>query len=521
MQTTANYGLKKPDGTDVVNVQDFNDNADTIDTELKKRVLSNGIGTKNSSDLPSTWPVGLYWSEVYNNGFPCAYGNCLTIKASRTSVTQLCIEWTGADATSGKAWIRNKRDTGADAWSPWREFSFSGHTHSKSDITDFPSSMTANGGNSTTVNNHTANGTPSTTEKTDIIKMINEVFQSGTNVKSGAISAVNSKGGNLSASATWDQIIAAISAIARGQGDAVESQVLSGVTFSNKDGQLRTGNMPNRPAQANAVSVGSSSTNKYFRIPTGAYLTKASQGYPEIIATASQIDSNIVAENIKKNVSICGVAGSIDLSNLKSENVKKDVNINGTIGTLEERFSTFDYMKNLNASYVLLNVLPEGAYCQNPSVQRSCYLINQSGSVLKTITNSDATYYPFLVTSDKIFWQKASYYIVVSDKNGTTLQTVQLTYQPMGGVKLENNQYIIIDSSGYIYLFDENFNQIRKWTSGAYELLGIFTKGTDCFFIMQTSNSIIRSYYLDTTSNNGPFLVGYNNGNKNVLQYLN
>lgn len=505
MQTTANYSLKKPDGTDVVNVQDFNDNADTIDTELKKRVLSNGIGTKNSSDLPSTWPVGLYWSEVYNNGFPCAYGNCLTMKASRTSVTQLCIEWTGADATSGKAWIRNKRDTGADVWSPWREFSFFGHTHSKSDITDFPSSMTANGGNSTTVNDHTANGTPSTTEKTDIIKMINEVFQSGTNVKSGAISAVNSKGGNLSTSATWDQIIAAISAIAKGQGNAVESQVLSGITFSNSDGQLRTGNMPNK----GAVTIAPGTADQ--AIPAGYH-----NGSGKVKG-----DANLIASNILKGKSIFNVAGSIDLSNLKSENVKKDVNINGTIGSLEEKFSSFDYMKNLNASYVLLNVLPEGAYCQNPSVQRSCYLINQSGSVIKTITNSDADYYPFLVTSDKIFWQKSAYYIIVSDKNGTTLQTVQLSYQPMGGVKLENNQYIIIDGSGYIYLFDENFNQIRKWTSGNYELLGIFTKGTNCFFIMQTSNSIIRSYYLDTTSNNGPFLVGYHNGNKNVLQYLN
>ena len=38
MQTTANYGLKKPDGTDVVNVQDFNDNAEVIDTALQNKV---------------------------------------------------------------------------------------------------------------------------------------------------------------------------------------------------------------------------------------------------------------------------------------------------------------------------------------------------------------------------------------------------------------------------------------------------------------------------------------------------
>lgn len=36
-------------------------------------------------------------------------------------------------------------------------FAKKSHKHSKSDITDFPTSMTANGGNSSTVNGHTVN----------------------------------------------------------------------------------------------------------------------------------------------------------------------------------------------------------------------------------------------------------------------------------------------------------------------------------------------------------------------------
>ncbi|NFG25625.1 hypothetical protein FC777_00525 [Clostridium botulinum] len=36
MKLTSNYSLKKPEGSDVVNVQDFNDNSDKIDLELKK-----------------------------------------------------------------------------------------------------------------------------------------------------------------------------------------------------------------------------------------------------------------------------------------------------------------------------------------------------------------------------------------------------------------------------------------------------------------------------------------------------
>lgn len=36
MQTTTNYGLKMPEGTDIVNIQDFNDNANIVDTKLKE-----------------------------------------------------------------------------------------------------------------------------------------------------------------------------------------------------------------------------------------------------------------------------------------------------------------------------------------------------------------------------------------------------------------------------------------------------------------------------------------------------
>ena len=45
MLLTSNFGLKKPEATDPVDVQDFNDNADVIDTELKKRPESDGSAT--------------------------------------------------------------------------------------------------------------------------------------------------------------------------------------------------------------------------------------------------------------------------------------------------------------------------------------------------------------------------------------------------------------------------------------------------------------------------------------------
>lgn len=49
MQTTSNYGLKKPEGTDVVDIQNFNDNADVIDINMK---------TINDNSYPNVTATG-------------------------------------------------------------------------------------------------------------------------------------------------------------------------------------------------------------------------------------------------------------------------------------------------------------------------------------------------------------------------------------------------------------------------------------------------------------------------------
>ena len=57
MLRTTYLNLKKPEGADPVNVQDFNDNADTIDTEVNARVKSSGgdiANTKVSTYTAST-----------------------------------------------------------------------------------------------------------------------------------------------------------------------------------------------------------------------------------------------------------------------------------------------------------------------------------------------------------------------------------------------------------------------------------------------------------------------------------
>ncbi|NFO40772.1 hypothetical protein FDB42_11835 [Clostridium botulinum] len=118
-----------------------------IDTKMNSKANSShmhSIDRKSANDLPSTWPIGVYMSEVYNNGFPCSYGNCLTMKSSSSAITQICMEWSGSDATIGSMWIRNKRDTGIDKFSEWRKFSFTDHNHNYNDLSgkpDIPSKL--------------------------------------------------------------------------------------------------------------------------------------------------------------------------------------------------------------------------------------------------------------------------------------------------------------------------------------------------------------------------------------------
>lgn len=103
--------------------------------------------------------------------------------------------------------------------------------------------------------------------------------------------------------------------LASSSGNVTTSQVLEGYTFSNDIDTDLVGSMINRPSQVTALSVGSSGTNKYFRIPNGAYLTNAGSGYPEIVVSATAIDSNIVSGNIKSGVTIAGVTGSSNVVN--------------------------------------------------------------------------------------------------------------------------------------------------------------------------------------------------------------
>ncbi|MBV4445301.1 hypothetical protein KM799_02595 [Clostridium tyrobutyricum] len=161
-----------------------------------------------------------------------------------------------------------------------------------------------------------------TTNKDTIVKAINEAFQSGTDVKTNTISAVNEKGGNLSSNASWDDIIQAIKDIQAGgdgnvTGNATTDDILEGKTATVPSGVI-TGTMPNHTidqvknqiVDSSKLSVDSSTIDG---TGLGVYLLPPKGYYNGVNASGHWVgipEPNIISENIKAGKSILGVSGS-------------------------------------------------------------------------------------------------------------------------------------------------------------------------------------------------------------------
>ncbi|MFR0018674.1 MAG: hypothetical protein ACLRU3_01835 [Paraclostridium sp.] len=191
MKTTATLGLKKPDGNDVVNIDDFNFNADKIDLEFGKV------------------------NEKFKN----------------------------IDTSADKISIKDAND----------------------------------------------NFTSTTVEGA-----LNELFQNVDNGKSSIATAIVGKGVEASKEDSFPTLANKISSIKLASGNAQPSDVLSGKTFTNTNGN-QTGTMPNRGG-ATTVNPGPSNQVK----PSGYY-----RGDITIKG-----DANLVPSNIKEGATVFGVLGT-------------------------------------------------------------------------------------------------------------------------------------------------------------------------------------------------------------------
>ena len=117
-------------------------------TNIKGNLYINGSSVANSShthnNLVSRGNVtcesgtarpavsGASMSQAYNNGYPTAYGNLLTLRG--TGDSQLLLGWSGTNGAHAPAYIRSKRDVGDANWSGWAQIYTTAHKPSASDI---------------------------------------------------------------------------------------------------------------------------------------------------------------------------------------------------------------------------------------------------------------------------------------------------------------------------------------------------------------------------------------------------
>ena len=68
MKLTTNYSLKKPEGSDVVNIEDFNHNADIIDSEIKAVKNQSNENKTSISKLNTKVDIGQNYKLTQDSG---------------------------------------------------------------------------------------------------------------------------------------------------------------------------------------------------------------------------------------------------------------------------------------------------------------------------------------------------------------------------------------------------------------------------------------------------------------------
>lgn len=166
-----------------------------------------------------------------------------------------------------------------------------------------------------------------TLNKTSIVSAVNEVFQSGVNVKNNMVQAINSKKtvSDVSVNDTWETLTQKVNDIKEGSGNATSEDVLAGKTFTNSDGIEYTGTL-NIGGTATAADelAGKTFTDNTKTIKTG---TMVNRGGAQTITPGSTNkvlntgyysgnititgNANLIPENIKNGVQIFGVTGKL------------------------------------------------------------------------------------------------------------------------------------------------------------------------------------------------------------------
>ncbi|WP_168120956.1 hypothetical protein [Paenibacillus sp. HB172176] len=252
MELTPNLNLKKPGNEDNVNIDDFNDNADVLDTEVAKLASATEAGRMSAAD------------KVKLNGIATgAQVNTVTSVAGKTGAVTL------AKADVGLNNVDNAK---------------------QATKTEFDAHVAASSGA------HAASAI-SATGGTTVQAEINSLKSSVSDGKALIASAITDKGVDTEATDTFATMADNIGDIELSSGNATAADVLATKTFSNDSGPGQVGSMPNR----GAVSI-----------TPGAAAQTIAAGYHNGSGTVTG-DADLVTGNIKAGASIFGVAGKSEV----------------------------------------------------------------------------------------------------------------------------------------------------------------------------------------------------------------
>ncbi|MGO4347520.1 WD40 repeat domain-containing protein [Paenibacillus sp. MCAF9] len=301
MQTTGNLGLKKPEGTDVVDIADLNGNADILDTAVSNKVdkvagkqlstedyttaektkLAGVAAGANAYVHPANHPASVIIQDASNRFVTDAEKTAWNAKAST------------AVATTSTAGLQSAADkVKLDGIAAGANNYTHPSTHAASMIT------VADAGNIFTA--------------TNVEGALSELFISASNGKTAVAAAVTGMGQAATGSDTHAQLAAKISAIST-DANAPVAEVLLGKTYY-QGGTKKTGTMPNRAMSVmnggytTALSVkADAGGNLVMETPTGYYTAGVNaNGYGSVIAN----DPDFIAANIKAGVNVFGVNGT-------------------------------------------------------------------------------------------------------------------------------------------------------------------------------------------------------------------
>lgn len=224
-----------------------------------------------------------------------------------------------------------------------------------------------------------------------IASEMSDLKNSVSNGKAQVASAITSKGQTTASNASFADMAANIDKIKLGSGNAVASQVLSDITFSNSSGEELTGTMPNRGAVQGAITVASNSTigtagTAYYTIPAGYHDGSGVARVTSIV--------NLASANIKTGVTIGGITGTYandataaagDILASKTAYVGSQ-KITGTIATksaanLSASGSVVTVPAGYYASQVTKNVSAGSATVSGLSIANTTGIVTATGSV--------------------------------------------------------------------------------------------------------------------------------------------